>query len=69
MENCLQCNSELEYSGLYARCTKCGCLFVNLNGCLHEYPVIAPMRPLIEKVLGFTPSQIPLEQKTEPGKP
>lgn len=41
------------------------CLFVRLSGRLHEYPVIPPMRRLIEKILGFSPLNPDLAQRTE----
>lgn len=64
MENCPHCNGEMETSGPYARCANCDCLYVDINGSLHEYPVIEPMRRLIERVLGFSP----LEAEPAPRK-
>jgi hypothetical protein len=55
METCPICHGEMEFSGPYARCKKCDCLFVNTNGNWQEYSVIAPMRPLIARALGFDP--------------
>lgn len=65
MEHCPRCNNEMEYSGPYARCVTCDCLFVSINGSLREYPVIAPMRRLIERALGFNPLESETAQRIE----
>ena len=64
MEYCPRCNNEMETSGPYARCLNCDCLYVSINGCMRDYPVIAPMRRLIESVLGFDPPNPDSVQRT-----
>jgi hypothetical protein len=54
MKNCLNCNGELEYTAIYARCKECGSLFIKVAGTWLEYPVLAPMRPMVEKTMGFS---------------
>ena len=65
MEYCPRCNNEMETVGHYARCINCDCLYMSINGYLRDYPVIAPMRRLIERILGFSPPDPDSDQRTE----
>lgn len=66
MENCPHCKSEMEYSGPYARCSSCNRLFISINNSVYEYPVLEPMRELVESILGFNPRPLISDQRNEP---
>ena len=57
---CLSCDGELELadSQLYARCTQCKSLFMNVAGTWQLYAVDENMKSLIEQSLGFAASPI-----------